>query len=84
MLEGWELILVFGGIAVTMLSAMAAAILYFLSNPKIITTQSQSHSTQQNSQHTVTHYPSGRICIKCGISAAGNAKFCSNCGKHLS
>jgi membrane protease subunit (stomatin/prohibitin family) len=65
-----------------MLAGMMAAILYFLSSPKIITIQ--SYATQQYSQKIAPQYPYvGSTCSQCGLSAASNAKFCSNCGKQL-
>ena len=83
MLEGWEWIIIIGGIAFIMFSVLIVALLHFFTRQK--TTIPQGHPPQQYSSQPQSQYnpPFNKICPQCGLSMAGNAKFCSNCGKHL-
>ena len=83
MLEGWEWIIIVGGIAFTMIAVLVVALLFFLTRQK--TNVPQSYTPQQYSQQPQSQYypPVNRNCPQCGLSMANNAKFCSNCGKHL-
>jgi membrane protease subunit (stomatin/prohibitin family) len=83
MLEGWEWIIIIGGIAFSMFVVLIVALLYFFTKQK--TTNPQGYAPQQYSQQPQSQYnPSvNKICPQCGLSMASNAKFCSNCGKTI-
>ena len=83
MLEGWEWIIIIGGVALTFTAVMVVALLYFLAKPKIITFQ--GYAPQQYSQQPLAQNNStaNRFCSQCGFSMASGTKFCSNCGKQL-
>jgi membrane protease subunit (stomatin/prohibitin family) len=83
MLEGWEWIIIIVGIAFSMFAVLIVALLIFFTRQK--TNIPQSYAPQQYSQQPQSQYNSqvNRFCPQCGSSMAGNAKFCSNCGKQL-
>ena len=83
MLEGWEWIIIIGGIAFSMFAVLIVALLFFLTRQK--TNIPQSYAPQQYSHQPQAPYNTSgdRFCPQCGLSTASNAKFCSNCGKQL-
>jgi hypothetical protein len=83
MLEAWEWIIIIGGIAFSMLAVLIVAILYIFA--KQTTNTSQCYVPQHYSQFPkAQNNPSGnRFCTQCGHSIAGDAKFCSKCGKQV-
>jgi membrane protease subunit (stomatin/prohibitin family) len=83
MLEGWEWIIIIGGIAFSMFVVLIVALLLIFTRHK--TNTPQDYAPQQYSQQPQAQYnPSvNRFCPQCGKSIDGNAKFCSNCGKQL-
>jgi hypothetical protein len=82
MLEGWEWIIIIGGIAFSMFVVLIVALLYFFTKQKTIP---QGYAPQQYSQQVQSQYNHtvNKICPQCGLSMASNAKFCSNCGKQF-
>ena len=83
MLEGWEWIIIIGGISFTMLVVLIIALLHFITRQK--TNTPQIYSPQQYLQQPQSQYNHSinRICPQCGLSMAGNAKFCSKSGKQF-
>jgi membrane protease subunit (stomatin/prohibitin family) len=84
MLEGWEWIIIIGGIAFSMFAVLIVALLVFFTRQKTNIPQSDAPQQQYARHPQSQNNPSvNRFCPQCGLSMASNAKFCSNCGKQL-
>jgi hypothetical protein len=81
MLEGWEWILIIGGVAFIMVVVLVVALLFAFARPKTVVLQNSStpqYPSQNSSQSSLN-----KFCTRCGSTLAENDKFCSKCGKHM-